>query len=475
MRDVHELLNAHEGPRLDFKRDLSSLAKVVRTLAAMGNTAGGHVVIGVDDDKTVPGLPDPLKDEEALSRAIADSVEPLLPVEISVQHVGGVNVLIAEVLRWKGPFGIKSESEKGFYKRVGSTNQRLGLTEIDELRREIAGNSFDATPRPGTSRSDLDPARLRSYLRDRGIKTDSSRLRSLELLADYAGESVVASNAGLILFGRDASRARFVPDARVRCARFRGATKAEILDQLDIDGTILDAITEVEAFVVRNTRIGGRFSGKMRREDVPEYAPITVRELLINAIAHTDYALSGSQILVAIFDDRLEIQNPGSFVYGSTIETIRQGISRVRNRAIVRILRELHLMEILGSGYERISTTFDAGYLEPDWHELGVVVRVTVPTHPFFAEGDEGDREGDEGDREGDEGDRLVDGLSMSAEQRAAWVLAEIEAGRPVTNQYLARAMGVSLATVERLTHRMQQEGTIHWSGTRRAGSFQRT
>ncbi len=142
------------------------MAKVVRTLAAMGNTAGGHVVVGVGDDRTVSGLADPLKDEEALSRAIADGIEPLLPVEISVQHVRARNVLVAEVLRWKGPFGIKAEGEKGFYKRVGSTNQRLGSTEIDELRREIAGKSFDAMPRADTSRNDLDPARLRSYLRD---------------------------------------------------------------------------------------------------------------------------------------------------------------------------------------------------------------------------------------------------------------------------------------------------------------------
>jgi ATP-dependent DNA helicase RecG len=159
--------------------------------------------------------------------------------------------------------------------------------------------------------------------------------------------------------------------------------------------------------------------------------------------------LTGSQILVSIFDDRLEIQNPGSFVYGSTIETIKQGISRVRNRAIVRILRELDLMEILGSGYERISTTFENGYPEPDWREIGVVVRVTIPTHPFFAEGDDGSREGDEGDR-------LIDGPSMSAHQRAEWVLAEIDAGRAVTNQYLAKAIGLSLATVERLTRSMQ-------------------
>jgi len=104
--------------------------------------------------------------------------------------------------------------------------------------------------------------------------------------------------------------------------------------------------------------------------------------------------------------------------------------------------------------------------------------RSAPPNGEALSESDEGDREGNEGDREGDgdnEGDRLVDGRSMSAEQRATWVLAEIDAGRQVTNQYLARTLGVSLATVERLTHRMQQEGTIHWSGTRRSGSFQRT
>ena len=156
----------------------------------------------------------------------------------------------------------------------------------------------------------LDPARLRSYLREQGIKTDAPRLRSLELLAEYAGDSVVASNAGLILFGKDRSRRTFVPDARVRCARFRGTTKAEILDQIDIRGTVLDAITDVEAFVARNTRTGARFSGGMRRENLTEYASVTVRELLLNAIAHTDYALTGAEILVSIFDDRLEIQIP---------------------------------------------------------------------------------------------------------------------------------------------------------------------
>ena len=135
----------------------------------------------------------------------------------------------------------------------------------------------------------------------------------------------------------------------------------------------------------------------------------------------------------------------------------------------------MRLVEILGSGYERISTTFDDGYPEPDWCELGVVVRVMIAMHPFFAdrdrEGNEGDREGD---CEGDDGDRLVDGRSMSAEQRVAWVLAEIDAGRAVTNQYLARTLGVSLATAERLTRRMQQEKSICWSGTRRSGRFRR-
>jgi predicted HTH transcriptional regulator len=278
----------------------------------MGNTAGGHVVIGVDDDRTVPGLADPLKDEEALARAITDSIESLLPVEISVQHAGAVNVLVAEALRRKGPFGIKSEGEKGFYKRVGSTNRpyRLCADRLTDLGRDLRRP-------PGDPESGL--LRLRLHRRD--------------------------------------NQARHQPGTQ-----------------------------------------------PCHRPDTARVAP--------------------------------------------------DGDPRI--------------------GYERISTTFDDGYPEPDWRELGVVVRVTIPTHPYFTDGNEGSREGDEGDREGDEGDRLVDGPSMSAAQRAAWVLAEIDADRPVTNQYLARALGVSLATVERLTRRMQKDKTIRWSGTRRSGNFQR-
>src|ERR1700677_3610038 len=105
--DLDQLIAQPEGSTLDFKRDLSSLAKVVKTIAAIANTAGGTVIVGVDDDKTVLGLKDPLKDEERLARAIADSIEPLLLVNIQHASHESASVLVVDVPFSPRPYYLK--------------------------------------------------------------------------------------------------------------------------------------------------------------------------------------------------------------------------------------------------------------------------------------------------------------------------------------------------------------------------------
>ena len=193
----------------------------------------------------------------------------------------------------------------------------------------------------------------------------------------------VPSIGGLILFGKKIEQRRHIPDAEVRCARFLGDTKTHILDQLDVEGTILDAIHEVPKFIARNTRLAAAF-GEMQRRDIPEYPPVAIREVLINAFAHADYSLRGSHIQVAIFNNRLEIQNPGMFPFGFTLEDLKAGVSRIRNRVIVQVFHALQFVEKWGSGYKRIiDACKEGGYPEPKWEELGTTVRVTFYPHPL--------------------------------------------------------------------------------------------
>ena len=92
----------------------------------------------------------------------------------------------------------------------------------------------------------------------------------------------------------------------------------------------------------------------LRRIDVPEYPPEAIREALVNAVVHADYAMAGTTITIAIFDDRLEITNPGGLPLGLTLEHALSGSSRIRNRVIAKVFHELKLIESWGTGFSKI-------------------------------------------------------------------------------------------------------------------------
>ena len=209
---------------------------------------------------------------------------------------------------------------------------------------------------------------------------DISKLIGLNILTKK-GRKTVATNGGVILFGKEDVRLNHFPFAEVKCARFAGTSRAEFIDQVDIQGTILNAIEEVPKFIRRNTRMAGKF-GQMRRKDIPEYPTEGIREALVNALAHANYEVSGTRVFISIYDDRLEIQNPGIMPPGMNIEQFKAGVSRVINPVIARVFKEMGLIEEWGSGYKRIkSACLNGGYPEPKWQELGVALRVTFYPH----------------------------------------------------------------------------------------------
>lgn len=100
--------------------------------------------------------------------------------------------------------------------------------------------------------------------------------------------------------------------------------------------------------------------------------PLTIlREALVNAIVHADYSQKGAPIRVSFFDDRIEIENPGILLPGMTIEDVKQGVSRIRNRVIARVFRELDLIEQWGSGFRRIlKDAEELGLSQPEIIEI---------------------------------------------------------------------------------------------------------
>jgi predicted HTH transcriptional regulator len=121
--------------------------------------------------------------------------------------------------------------------------------------------------------------------------------------------------------------------------------------------------------------------GALRRKERWNLPPVAVREAVINAVAHADYAQHGAPIRLAIFDDRLEIENPGLLPFGLTIEDLSRGISKLRNRVIGRVFHELGLIEQWGSGVQRMTAACrEMGLAPPQFEEIATRFRVTIFT-----------------------------------------------------------------------------------------------
>jgi predicted HTH transcriptional regulator len=341
-----DLLTRPEGRTLEFKRDLSSLRPILKTLVAFA---------------------------------------PALLPDIETVEVGGNTLLVVHVARWPGPYYLKADGpETGVYVRLGSTTRRADAAAVAEMKRADTSLAFDQSPCIGAVLEDLDLDAARQAFKKVGRTIDLAKLQSLGVIVRH-GRERVPSNGGIILFGTPEARDRHFPDAVFRCARFHGTEKVHFLDRQDIEGSVLVGIEDTQKFIARNTRLAAKIEG-LRRQDIPEYPRVALREALVNAVAHADWSARGSQIMVAVFSDRIEIQNPGQLPFGMTVEDIKAGVSHIRNRVIARVLHELDYMETWGTGYKRMREDCEAGgYPLPDWVELGSVTRTVFRPHPEVA------------------------------------------------------------------------------------------
>ncbi|MFM9960597.1 MAG: ATP-binding protein [Planctomycetaceae bacterium] len=376
MFNIIDLLRQHEGKTLEFKRDLSSPDKVMRTLVAFSNGAGGVLLVGVEDgSRRVIGVEDVTRVEEQLANLISDRIQPRLVPEIHIIPWRRTHVLAVEVFPSPTrPHYVKAVGyPAGVYVRVGSTNRQADAAAVAELQRVVRGRSFDEEPLPELNSEAID-FRVASECFAPVRRLTRPGLRTLQLLVKHQKRDV-PTVGGVLLFGKN--RLQHFPDAWLRAGCFAGKDKSEIVDSSNITVSPVLVVEEALRFVQRNTRRAVEVKGVHHRE-VWEFPAVALREAIINSVVHADYAQRGSPLRLAVFSDRLEIENPGNLPPGLTIEDIRRGVSKLRNRVIGRVFHELGLIEQWGSGIQRMTAACrHAGLPEPELEEIGSGFRVT--------------------------------------------------------------------------------------------------
>lgn len=376
-----DLLSRHEGKTLEFKLDLSSPVNMLRSIVAFANSSGGILLLGVEDEtRTVRGIEAPLDVQERLANIISTGINPPLMPAIEVLPWRDKSVLAAEVFpSYSRPHHlVAAGTEKGTYIRVGASNRRADKQMREELSRTARNEAYDEQPLPQLNSEAIDFRAASELLAP--FRTIRRRdLQSLHLVVKHQGR-LVPTCGGIILFG--SNRAAVFPDAWIQVGRFGGTTRTRIDDTRELRDHPVRNIEDATGFVRKHALRSFRIEG-VRRDEKWSIPLPAVREAIINAVTHSDYSQMGAPIRVSVFDDRVEIESPGLLPFGLTVADILRGVSRLRNRVIGRVFKELGLIEQWGSGVGRmVDSCREHGLPPPEFEEVATHFRVTFRLQP---------------------------------------------------------------------------------------------
>jgi ATP-dependent DNA helicase RecG len=368
--ELLEIIRNGENSGIEFKRDVIQNDAFAKELVAFSNFAGGSVLLGVEDDGRISGVTRPNLEEWVMTTC-RDKVRPgLIPFYEVVKDIEpGKDVAIVRVTRGLDVHTQWHNNRHSYFIRVGTQSREPTPEELGRLFQQRGDFRSELRPVSGASMIDLDIRRLKNYfgkVRQQEIPADGDEeawktlLFNTEIMVD---DGITVS--GVLLFGRNPNR--FLPQAGIDAASFpavnkdyaareRSALRGPMVPLLNDDDEIIEAglVEQAIAFAKRNIAVTGHLeSGGARREEILAYPIEAIRESLVNALVHRDYLLSGTDIELAIFEDRMEIISPGRLPNGITPARMLSGCRAARNQLIRDVMRDYRYLENSGMGVPR--------------------------------------------------------------------------------------------------------------------------
>ena len=339
LKEVRFAGNKISGPKQSVLAD---------ELAAFANSAGGVLVLGVEDgSREVVGIPIERLDavEDLVRNACEDSIKPsLAPLieRLTLPDTAGVErpVLRVEVSRSL----FVHQSPGGYLHRVGSSKRAMPpdhLARLFQQRSQSRLIRFDETPVPRAELTELDDRLWRRFAPAGDNESDEIVLGKLAMAARDPQGVWRPTVAGLLMASEHPER--HMPGAFIQAVAYHGSEvtpdSAAVyqLDAQDITGPLDRQIADACAFVRKNMRMQARKSDSGGREDMPQFDMLAVFEAVTNAVAHRDYSMAGSKVRLRLFEDRLELNSPGMLVNTMTTDSLalRQA---ARNEALTSLL-----------------------------------------------------------------------------------------------------------------------------------------
>jgi len=368
--ELAELIRNGEDSGLEFKRDDIQNHDLAKELVAFLNLDGGTILLGVEDDGKISGTTRENLDEWVAELCRTKIEPPVIPSLSWARNVEpGKHVLAVRVtLGPDKPYARIHNGRRTYFVRVSNTCREASREELERMFQASGRLHYGLKPVSGAALEALDSRRLRDYfgrVLGGAVPADEdgggwhALLCNLDLMTVSAGQTVATIDS-MLLFGTNPKR--FVPQSGIRAVCYPGtgqdyATRSDenlkgpMLPLGGADGSIVEAglVEQAWDFVRRNTVPSAHLEGG-RRIDRWEYPEAVIREAMVNALVHRDYSIAGTDILLAIYADRLEIQSPGRLPNTVTLEGMRSGMRYARNQTLVNVMRDYRYVDARGMG-----------------------------------------------------------------------------------------------------------------------------
>ncbi len=317
-------------------------------IAFLNYKEGGIIYVGVRKNGQVVGVDDIDLTQLQIKDRIKNNIQPstLGLFDVIVETIDDKDVIKVVISSGtEKPYYLrkKGRTPEGCYIRIGSSKERMTFDMIDEMYARRVKNSLKEIEAP---RQDLSFRQLKIYYEENGMKLNDNFARNLNLLTD---EGKYNYNAYLLADENNIS---------IKLVKYLGTNKLELIENHEYGYCCIITATHriLERLVSENT-VYAKIEYKGRKE-VEMIDSKALKEAVINAIVHSDYTYNTSPI-IELYSDRIEITSGGGLPQELSKEEFLEGVTAPRNKELIRVFKDVDLIENIGSGVLRILDAYD--------------------------------------------------------------------------------------------------------------------
>lgn len=362
-------------------------------LVAFANADGGELLIGVEDDTQITGIPHAEADVTLMLQAVKSHVfaGQILPILLATRlELDGKTILYFSVS--KGTTQIYQLPDGRCVRRKDDATVPASVDQIQFEKQEIKSREYDGQYVDGAFVTDLDIPVVQS-MADTFFRGMSAELYLQQMsLAVYGMGGLRLKRAALLLFGKSSEISRWHSRCQIRILRVNGeklesGERYNVVSDESIQGNIFElwirSWQQLRPYLAERTA----FVEDAKFEQSFSYPEDAVKETILNAIAHRDYSIQNG-IEIYIFPNRIEIKSPGALLSTLTLEGLYklEGAHESRNPNIARVLRENKLMRELGEGMKRIFELMEENeFQRPVLYSNGLWFSVTLSNQAVYS------------------------------------------------------------------------------------------